>query len=85
MNNHSGENVGVCRVVAISGLEQSFAEAQPRALIQLASDAGHAGARNVLFLVDRADLERPTAASSPSSTTSSTSSRTSLMAFGVDR
>ncbi|MDQ6656253.1 MAG: DEAD/DEAH box helicase family protein, partial [Verrucomicrobiota bacterium] len=48
-----------------AALEQSFAEARPRALIQMATGAGktltacaftyrlikHAGARNVLFLV----------------------------------
>ncbi|HEX7516311.1 MAG TPA: type I restriction-modification enzyme R subunit C-terminal domain-containing protein [Chthoniobacterales bacterium] len=69
---YNGENVRVFRVEAISGLEQSFAEAQPRALIQMATGAGktltacaftyrlikHAGARNVLFLVDRANLGR---------------------------
>jgi type I restriction enzyme R subunit len=69
---YDGENVRVCRVEAIRGLEQSFAEAQPRALIQMATGAGktltacaftyrlikHAGARNVLFLVDRANLGR---------------------------
>lgn len=69
---YNGENVRVCRVEAITGLEQSFAEAQPRALIQMATGAGktltacaftyrlikHAGARNVLFLVDRANLGR---------------------------
>jgi type I restriction enzyme R subunit len=69
---YDGRNVRVCRVEAISGLEQSFAEAQPRALIQMATGAGktltacaftyrlikHAGARNVLFLVDRANLGR---------------------------
>src|SRR3954471_24329195 len=37
---YNGENVLVCRVEAISGLEQSFAEAQPRALIQMATGAG---------------------------------------------
>jgi type I restriction enzyme R subunit len=69
---YNGEDVRGCRVEAISGLEQSFAEAQPRALIQMATGAGktltacaftyrlikHAGARNVLFLVDRANLGR---------------------------
>ncbi|MEY2486749.1 MAG: type restriction enzyme subunit [Verrucomicrobiota bacterium] len=69
---YNGENVRVCRVEAISGLEKSFVEAQPRALIQMATGAGktltacaftyrlikHAGARNVLFLVDRANLGR---------------------------
>ena len=69
---YNGENVRVCRVEAITNLEQSFAEAQPRALIQMATGAGktltacaftyrlikHAGARNVLFLIDRANLGR---------------------------
>ncbi len=69
---YATEGVRVCRVEAIAGLEQSFAEAQPRALIQMATGAGktltacaftyrlikHAGARNVLFLVDRANLGR---------------------------
>ena len=69
---YDGKNVRVCRVEAITGLEKSFAEAQPRALIQMATGAGktltacaftyrlikHAGARNVLFLVDRANLGR---------------------------
>jgi type I restriction enzyme R subunit len=69
---YNGENVRVCRVEAITGLEQSFAEAQPRALIQMATGAGktltacaftyrlikHCNARNVLFLVDRANLGR---------------------------
>ena len=69
---YDGKNVRVCRVEAIAGLEKSFAEAQPRALIQMATGAGktltacaftyrlikHCGARNVLFLVDRANLGR---------------------------
>jgi type I restriction enzyme R subunit len=69
---YNGDGVRVCRVEAITNLEQSFAEAQPRALIQMATGAGktltacaftyrlikHAGARNVLFLVDRANLGR---------------------------
>jgi type I restriction enzyme R subunit len=69
---YNGEGVRVCRVEAITNLEQSFAEAQPRALIQMATGAGktltacaftyrlikHAGARNVLLLVDRANLGR---------------------------
>jgi type I restriction enzyme R subunit len=69
---YDGENVRICRVEAITNLEQSFAEAQPRALIQMATGAGktltacaftyrlikHTGARNVLFLVDRANLGR---------------------------
>ncbi|HLM73425.1 MAG TPA: DEAD/DEAH box helicase family protein, partial [Polyangiaceae bacterium] len=54
----------------ITNLEQSFAEAKPRALIQMATGAGktftacaftyrlikHAGAKRVLFLVDRSSL-----------------------------
>ncbi len=69
---YKGDGVRICRVEAITNLEQSFAEAQPRALIQMATGAGktltacaftyrlikHAGARNVLFLVDRANLGR---------------------------
>jgi len=69
---YNGDGVRVCRVEAITNPEQSFAEAQPRALIQMATGAGktltacaftyrlikHAGARNVLFLVDRANLGR---------------------------
>ncbi|MGI8957226.1 MAG: DEAD/DEAH box helicase family protein [Chthoniobacterales bacterium] len=63
----------------MAGLEQSFAEAQPRALIQMATGAGktltacaftyrlikHAGARNVLFFVDRANLGRQALAEFP--------------------
>lgn len=59
-----------CQVDAINGLEQSLANDQPRALIQLATGAGktftacsfsyrlirHAGARRILFLVDRNNL-----------------------------
>jgi type I restriction enzyme, R subunit len=59
-----------CQVEAITGLEKSFAEDRPRALIHMATGAGktftacaftyrlikHAGARRVLFLVDRANL-----------------------------
>src|SRR6476660_5317407 len=69
---YDGTGVRACRVEAIAGLEKSFAEAKPRALIQMATGAGktltacafsyrlikHAGARNVLFLVDRANLGR---------------------------
>jgi type I restriction enzyme R subunit len=61
-----------CQVEGITHLEQSFAAAHPRALIQMATGAGktytacaftyrlikHAGARRVLFLVDRANLGR---------------------------
>jgi type I restriction enzyme R subunit len=59
-----------CQVEAITGLERSFADNRPRALIHMATGAGktytacaftyrlikHAGARRVLFLVDRANL-----------------------------
>jgi hypothetical protein len=61
-----------CQVEAITGLEKSFAENRPRSLIHMATGAGktftacaftyrlikHAGARRVLFLVDRANLGR---------------------------
>jgi type I restriction enzyme R subunit len=61
-----------CQVEGITHLEQSFAAAKPRALIQMATGAGktytacaftyrlikHAGAKRVLFLVDRANLGR---------------------------
>ncbi|MDB6112858.1 MAG: type site-specific deoxyribonuclease [Pedosphaera sp.] len=61
-----------CQIEGITNLEQSFAVARPRALIQMATGAGktytacaftyrlikHAGARRVLFLVDRANLGR---------------------------
>ncbi len=63
-----------CQVEAIAGLERSFAENRPRALIQMATGSGktftavssvyrlikHAGANRVLFLVDRANLGRQT-------------------------
>lgn len=59
-----------CQIEAITGLEQSLAEGRPRALIQLATGAGktftacsfsyrlirEAGARRILFLVDRNNL-----------------------------
>ncbi|MGE4179680.1 MAG: type I restriction-modification enzyme R subunit C-terminal domain-containing protein [Limisphaerales bacterium] len=59
-----------CQVEAITGLESSFAEDRPRALIHMATGAGktytacaftyrlikYAKARRVLFLVDRANL-----------------------------
>ncbi len=59
-----------CQIEAITGLEQSFARDQPRALIHMATGAGktftacaftyrlikYARARRVLFLVDRANL-----------------------------
>ena len=61
-----------CQVEAITHLEESFRDARPRALIQMATGAGktftacaftyrlikHAGAKRVLFLVDRANLGR---------------------------
>src|SRR5207237_2054068 len=61
-----------CQIEAITSLERSFATAKPRALIQMATGAGktytacafiyrlikHAGARRVLFLVDRSNLGR---------------------------
>ena len=59
-----------CQIEAIAGLEQSLAEDRPRALIQLATGAGktftacsfswrlirEAGAKRILFLVDRNNL-----------------------------
>ena len=59
-----------CQVDAITNLEVSLAEGRPRALIQLATGAGktftacsfsyrlirHAGAKRILFLVDRKNL-----------------------------
>jgi type I restriction enzyme R subunit len=61
-----------CQVEGITDLEKSFAENRPRALIQMATGAGktftacaftyrlikYAGARRVLFLVDRSNLGR---------------------------
>ena len=63
-----------CQVEAINGLEHSFTENRPRSLIQMATGSGktytavsfsyrlvkHAGAKRVLFLVDRANLGRQT-------------------------
>ena len=63
-----------CQVEAIEGLEQSLAENRPRSLIQMATGSGktftavnfsyrlikHAGAKRILFLVDRANLGRQT-------------------------
>lgn len=63
-----------CQVEAITGLERSLAHAAPRALIQMATGSGKtfaavsfvyrlvkfAGARRVLFLVDRNNLGRQT-------------------------
>jgi type I restriction enzyme R subunit len=63
-----------CQVEAIENLENSFAEAKPRALIQMASGGGKtftaissiyrlvkfSNAKKVLFLVDRSNLGRQT-------------------------
>ena len=69
-----GAGLRECQVGAIEGLERSLSENRPRALIQMATGSGktftavsstyrlikHAGARRVLFLVDRANLGRQT-------------------------
>jgi type I restriction enzyme R subunit len=66
------ENLWPAQIRAIEGLEKSLAESRPRALIQMASGGGktftacnasyrlikHAGARRILFLVDRSTLGR---------------------------
>ena len=76
-----------CQVEAIKNLEESFAENHPRALIQMATGAGktftavssiyrlikHAGARRVLFLVDRSNLGRQTVTEFQQYTTPDTS------------
>jgi type I restriction enzyme R subunit len=63
-----------CQIDAISSLENSLAANRPRALIQMATGSGktftavtqayrlikHAGARRILFLVDRGNLGRQT-------------------------
>lgn len=63
-----------CQIDAIANLERSFAEAKPRALIQMASGSGktyttvyfiyrlikYAKAKRILFLVDRNTLARQT-------------------------
>jgi len=63
-----------CQIEAVTRLEQSLAADKPRALIQMATGAGktytacsfiyrlirYAGAKRVLFLVDRANLGRQT-------------------------
>lgn len=68
------EGLRDCQFEAIQNLEQSFAEARPRALIQMATGSGKtytavsfiyrlikfAGAKRVLFLVDRSNLGRQT-------------------------
>jgi type I restriction enzyme R subunit len=70
----SAEGLWPAQATAIRNLERSLAENRPRALIQMATGAGktytaanvayravkHAGARRVLFLVDRANLGRQT-------------------------
>ncbi|MFG2643004.1 DEAD/DEAH box helicase family protein [Streptomyces sp. NPDC048370] len=67
----------LAQVEAIAGLESSLADDRPRALIQMATGAGktftavtesyrllkHAGARRILFLVDRNNLGRQARAS----------------------
>lgn len=66
------DGMRACQVEAITRLEESLAMDRPRALIQMATGAGktftavshvyrlikHAGARRVLFLVDRGNLGR---------------------------
>ena len=68
------EGLRDCQIEAIQSLEQSFAEAKPRALIQMATGSGKtytavsfvyrlikfADAKRVLFLVDRNNLGRQT-------------------------
>ncbi len=63
-----------CQIDALSSLEKSFAASRPRALIQMATGSGktftavtqayrlikHAGAKRILFLVDRGNLGRQT-------------------------
>jgi len=63
-----------CQIDAITSLEKSLAENRPRALIQMATGSGktftavtqayrlikHAGAKRILFLVDRGNLGRQT-------------------------
>lgn len=63
-----------CQVEAITNLEKSFCESRPRALIQMATGSGKtftavsftyrlikfAGAKRILFLVDRSNLGRQT-------------------------
>ncbi len=68
------EGLRDCQIEAIQNLEKSFAEARPRALIQMATGSGKtymavssvyrlikfANAKRVLFLVDRSNLGRQT-------------------------
>jgi len=69
------EGLRTCQIEAIDGLEKSLAHDDPRALIQMTMGAGktftactmsyrllaHAGARRILFLVDRRNLGNQTA------------------------
>ena len=69
-----GSSLWPVQAQAIRNLEQSLAEARPRALVQMATGSGktfmacnqvyrlvkHAGAKRVLFLVDRSNLGRQT-------------------------
>ena len=66
------EGLRTCQVEAVTNLDRSFADAHPRALIQMATGAGKtytactsiyrlirfAGAKRILFLVDRSNLGR---------------------------
>ncbi len=66
------EGLRNCQIEAVENLEQSFSEARPRALIQMATGAGKsftavtfiyrlikfAKAKRILFLVDRSNLGR---------------------------
>jgi type I restriction enzyme R subunit len=68
------EGLRPAQITAIRNLEKSLAECRPRALIQMASGGGktytacnsiyrlikYAGAKRVLFLVDRSNLGRQT-------------------------
>lgn len=68
------EGLRDCQIEAVQNLEKSFAEARPRALIQMATGSGKtfmavssvyrlvkfANAKRVLFLVDRSNLGRQT-------------------------
>ncbi len=63
-----------CQISAITGLEKSLGDNRPRALLQMATGSGktytavtqayrlikHAGAKRILFLVDRGNLGRQT-------------------------
>ena len=69
-----GSNLWPVQAQAIRNLEQSLAEVRPRSLVQMATGSGktfmacnqvyrlirHAGAKRVLFLVDRSNLGRQT-------------------------